>query len=180
MTKDTRDRREYHRALRAIPGYQEMQRAKRAAKLVDPAYAEKERERERLRSIKRRAHSAAQINELARSRHTERMAQDTAYRRAKADNSYKWMKGNPVKRSEASIRRYAKQLQAVPVWADREQIMSVYRLAAERRASGIDCEVDHIVPLLSPHVCGLHVAHNLQLLGSRDNKAKGNRDWPGR
>lgn len=175
-----RDRREYHRALRAAPGYREMQAAKKAAKKLDPAYAEKERERERLRGISRRATEAAKINEWARLRHAERMATDAEYRRSKAENSWNWMKGNPVKRSEASIRRYAKQLQAVPSWADDEQIQSFYRLAAEQRANGVDCQVDHIVPLLSPYVCGLHVADNLQLLGSRENKAKGNRHWPDR
>ena len=44
-----RDRREYHKSLRASPGYQERERAKKHARMLDPVYAEKERTRERLR-----------------------------------------------------------------------------------------------------------------------------------
>lgn len=174
-----RDRREYHRALRATPGYQEKQRLKHAEKMKDPEYAAKERLRERLRSAKRRAAQKELINERARARHAARVITDPAYRRAKADNALRWVKWNAAKAAANVMRREAQKLKAMPVWADKDQIRAIYEAAARRRLAGEDCEVDHIVPLRSKYVCGLHVPQNLALVGPRDNKSKGNRHWPG-
>lgn len=39
-------------------------------------------------------------------------------------------------------------------------------------------EVDHIVPIKSDIVCGLHCIDNFQLMTREDNARKGNRFWP--
>ena len=72
-----------------------------------------------------------------------------------------------------TMERLARKKMAVPKWADLEAIDEVYK---EAKYHGL--EVDHIVPLQSPLVCGLHVWDNLQLLPKRENIAKGNRHWP--
>jgi len=40
-------------------------------------------------------------------------------------------------------------------------------------------EVDHIYPLQSKWMCGLHCEANLQILTESQNASKGNRWWPG-
>ena len=41
--------------------------------------------------------------------------------------------------------------------------------------TGIKHEVDHIIPLQSPFVCGLHVEYNLQVITAKMNRSKGNK-----
>jgi hypothetical protein len=84
-----------------------------------------------------------------------------------------WGGRNPDKLRAYVRRRQAAKIQAVPAWADTEAIIRIYKKAVQMRA-----HVDHIVPLRSKVVCGLHVANNLQLLTASENAAKGNRHWP--
>lgn len=44
--------------------------------------------------------------------------------------------------------------------------------------TGVKHHVDHIVPIKSPIVCGLHCEANLQILPEAENIRKGNRHWP--
>lgn len=77
-------------------------------------------------------------------------------------------------RVQSSLTRAKRRnLQPVTAWSERGLIDKVYRKAQE---FGFD--VDHIVPITSTTVCGLHVWHNLQLLAPKENRAKGNRWWP--
>lgn len=72
--------------------------------------------------------------------------------------------------------RRAFKLQATPPWVDMEAIKAVYA-EAERltRETGTPHEVDHIIPLQHPMVCGLHVHTNLRAIPASENRAKGNR-----
>jgi hypothetical protein len=74
-------------------------------------------------------------------------------------------------------RRRARRSQ--PSWANKFFVQEAYRLALLRsKLTGVLHEVDHIVPLTSALVCGLHWEGNLQVIPSRENKAKNNRWWP--
>lgn len=59
------------------------------------------------------------------------------------------------------------------MWGDKEEIRNIYVEAAYHQM-----QVDHIVPLISDVVCGLHVEDNLQLLTPAENQSKGNRFDP--
>jgi hypothetical protein len=80
--------------------------------------------------------------------------------------------------AKSSYRRAAKVM-ATPPWANSEEIREIYGLAMRvTRDSGIPHHVDHIVPLISPIVCGLHCEANLWVMIGSQNQSKSNRYWP--
>jgi 5-methylcytosine-specific restriction endonuclease McrA len=79
----------------------------------------------------------------------------------------------PLENRLNEIKRRVTKLNATPKWVDFDAIKDVY---IEARYMGL--VVDHIVPLRSDKVCGLHVWDNLQLLTKKENNLKGNRYWP--
>ena len=66
-----------------------------------------------------------------------------------------------------ALRRSRKKL-ATPVWSDLDKINEVYANCSD------DMTVDHIIPITSPIVCGLHVSWNMQYLTRSANSKKGN------
>lgn len=108
-----------------------------------------------------------------------------------------WRKDNPLKaRQLAKLYRMvnidrvrwhtanyrAKKLQATPLWLNDSQIEEILDFHTSAKMfqlyTGVDYQVDHIVPLQGETVCGLHVPWNLQLLPSFENQSKSNRHWP--
>jgi hypothetical protein len=110
-------------------------------------------------------------------------------------NHLKWVEKNPEKEKQyvqkwrsknkhilnanAAKRRAAKK-QAILLWANIAKIKEIYKLAEKLTAiTGIEYQVDHIYPLQSKYLCGLHVETNLQILTKEENISKSNRTWPG-
>lgn len=69
--------------------------------------------------------------------------------------------------------RRARKKKATPSWMDSTKINKVYDMAKL-----YELEVDHVVPIQSDIVCGLHCWHNLQLLNRQENAKKLNKYWP--
>lgn len=71
------------------------------------------------------------------------------------------------------------KLHAIPKYGktkiEKTKILKVYVDAQVKNLQGrTRWQVDHIIPLQNPYVCGLHVSANLQVVLKSKNSAKGN------
>lgn len=119
---------------------------------------EKDKERNRKWSLANKEKTALRVKE-------KRNANPAPYRAS----VLKWEKNNPHKKAKY---RHGKRI-ATPKFDDAENMKIVMQ-----KAVLYGLEVDHIVPIISPIVCGLHCWHNLQLLDKKLNASKGNKYWP--
>lgn len=71
---------------------------------------------------------------------------------------------------ENSLRKRNRDKLQTPKWANMDSISEFYRCRPE------GMHVDHIYPLNSSWVCGLHTLDNLQYLSVKDNLSKSNKD----
>lgn len=95
------------------------------------------------------------------------------------ESAKRYIKQNQAKTLQRLSVRRAKNRMATPLWADKEKIKRIYMHAQLLNCwDGPRAEVDHIVPLVSDLVCGLHCEQNLQILWKSENSKKGNRYWP--
>jgi hypothetical protein len=120
---------------------------------------------------KRQRDAETPEEKLAKSRERRLKKGDKirAYRRA----DYRRNKAKYV----AAARSREKRIKiATPPWADLKAIEQFYIRAAEvTKLTGIKHHVDHIYPLKSPIMCGLHVEANLQIIPAAVNLRKSNR-----
>lgn len=74
---------------------------------------------------------------------------------------------------------WAKYSRATPPWADRRAIKAKWDESKRATAAtGVQHSVDHVVPLVNPLVCGLHVEWNLAVIPLAANVRKSNNHWP--
>jgi len=77
-----------------------------------------------------------------------------------------------------SVRR-RRHKNATPKWITPEQKLAMRNLylqaQALTKATGERYVVDHIIPLISPEVCGLHVPWNLRVITQEKNLIKSNK-----
>ena len=78
-----------------------------------------------------------------------------------------YLKNHHMMAYKKALRRSRKKL-ATPIWADLDKINEVYANCPN------DLTVDHIIPITSPIMCGLHVSWNMQYLTRSANSKKGN------
>lgn len=125
------------------------------------------------------AHKARMVS--FRENHRARLAKvsrdwyHTADKEKIAQRMQDYRKSNPEKYAMLSHRRKIISKHATPEWADFQAIREIYitaRMMTED--TGIEYQVDHIIPLVHKLVCGLHVAANLQILTAAENMAKNN------
>lgn len=84
--------------------------------------------------------------------------------------------------AQVAKRRAAKKQAFLPFDPELFELVEpgAYKIAALRtELTGVPWEVDHIVPLQSDIVCGLHSEYNLAVITVSENRRKSNLYWPG-
>lgn len=83
------------------------------------------------------------------------------------------------KEIEKGVRRKRAIEGATPAWSNRNKVLEIYEQARKvSELTGVKHHVDHVVPLTSKKVCGLHNEFNLRVIPATDNLKKHNRTWP--
>lgn len=136
-------------------------------------YGRKNRDIISTRMAEYRIENREKISESRRAYRRENSEYISVY-----DREYR--KKNRPKIRQINAKRRFRRKNAVPAWSDISAVNRFYeeadRLTLE---SGVEYQVDHIVPLVSDLVCGLHCEANLQVITKYENILKGNRYWPG-
>lgn len=111
----------------------------------------------------------------------EKVIETAATRPAHVKREYQdaWKERNIVwVRADTKARR-RKHREATPSWLTRKQkseIRQMYQVAITlTKTTGEQYVVDHIIPLRSDIVCGLHVPWNLRVITQEENLKKSNR-----
>ena len=142
--------REYAKTKREALGLKEYSRREKAYRVANP---EKIVLRTKLHYAKNKDKLLAKTR-LDRARRPEAYAAYDAVKRAKRANGF-------------------------CAWADQDAIKAIYALCkALSTAAGTPYHVDHIVPLVSKKVQGLHVETNLRIITGKDNLLKNNKFDP--
>lgn len=154
----------------------EIQAARRAA---DPVRAAAECIRDVARQVKWKNQSdewkAADKERRKRywSTRIERM------RELKRASAKRYKKRNPHMHCLFQKHRSARLKSGTPIWSNRFFLDEAYSLAELRsKITGFSWHVDHVVPLISKLVCGLHAHTNVRVIPGRINASKSNRHWP--
>ena len=116
--------------------------------------------------------STCKIHKPYSNFHNVASAKDGKHSRCKLCEQYNKL----YKKQEKRIS--ARAPNSVPSWhlEDRQHIIRIILLQrCKTEFSGVQHEVDHVIPLSHPNVCGLHCSDNLQVLTSKENHEKSNK-----
>ena len=151
----------------------EVERKRAASRLASKRYYERHKEKVKTRTL---AHGQKpEVKERQKVLRIEN--EEVALRKAA------WKKANPHKIAAYRRRRRGVKANATPLWAGDEWedllMAEIYTLAKLRtRLTGFEWHVDHVIPLVSQLVCGLHCSANLRVVPAKINLSKGNKYAP--
>ena len=86
-----------------------------------------------------------------------------------------WKKRNPESCKRSDTHRKARVWRATPAWTAGAGVALLGMIYSRAKGLGPGWHVDHIIPLRSKIVCGLHVFDNLQIITASENLSKSNK-----
>jgi len=115
--------------------------------------------------------------EYAATHKQEAIERNRAWREANPDYVRRHYKTRNKEALTAGRAKYrAARRNAVPPWLTdehKEQIKEIYKLRRTlSESTGVEHQVDHIVPLQGGTVCGLHVPWNLRVITAEENNTR--------
>ena len=171
--KETRSKSGYNAACKkCIRKYHDKYRAENPQSWL--AYSARPDVKERQRQQKRDQYRSEKEEILARNAEYYKKNKEKIYKTRKL-----WNAENSARLKVQRAARRHRTRRATPNWLSEEQkqkIFDVYLETSIKSAeSGEKYEVDHIIPITSNIVCGLHVPWNLQILTQTENRQKSNK-----
>jgi len=131
-----------------------------------------------------KAYNKSDAGQKAKNRYYEANKADVVAKARATPNELKnqyrqaWKDNNVLAINADNKARRRKHREATPTWLSRKQkteIRAIYQAAMlSTQITGQRYVVDHIYPLRSEVVCGLHVPWNLRILTQADNLRKSN------
>lgn len=141
--------------------------------------AYRERHKERLRFEWRARRALLRAHDPVSIREKDRIYRAKNVEGLKAKRKIYISRNRPAF-SAYSANRRSLERKAMPIWADKQQIVQVYETAKRlTEETGVKHHVDHVIPLVGKDssgdwiVCGLHVHYNLAVIPWFENMAKG-------
>lgn len=130
-------------------------------------------------------YNKSEAGQAAKSRYYEKNKDLIIVKALSRDNAQRqqyrntWKKNNPELTKADTNDRRRRHRNACPPWLTTEhkkQIKQLYLDAlTATKITGVKYVVDHIIPLRSPEVCGLHVPWNLRVITQEENLRKSNK-----
>lgn len=172
VCKKEKELSEFHRCSAIKSGYRSS--CKECRKESEKSYSKEYLLRPGMKEKK----AAYRVENSLRDKETRRLWREKNLESAR-QSSREWIKNNPEKAVASCAKRRATRKQATPIWGNPFFIEEIYALAKlKEKLLGGKWEVDHIVPLTSDIVCGLHWEKNLMVVRRENNRSKHNRYWP--
>lgn len=123
-------------------------------------YRDRKKQEIKLRHKKWRDENKDKVAQYARQTYLKNKEKKDQYLKEYRNSHPGWMASLCKKKRELTKR-------ATPSWVDMDRIKEIYILAKHLKMS-----VDHIIPINSDTVCGLHVPWNLQIITIQQNSRK--------
>ena len=90
-----------------------------------------------------------------------------------------WYEDHPYEGQASAAKSRARRYNALPSWYSQTHHDQIIGILEERdritQATGIQHEVDHILPMQGDTVSGFHIPENLQIITKTENRSKGNK-----